>query len=89
MIRTTLLLPPALHQRLILISRHRKKSFSNVARELFQRALASEENTNITRTYDALDTLDGRGKRGIADASTTIDELLYGEHGVWKGQSDE
>jgi hypothetical protein len=38
------------------------------------------------RMYDVLKVLDGMGGRHITDASTPINEVLYGENGAWKGK---
>ena len=40
---------------------------------------------HISRVYEGLRELDGAGEHGITDASTTIDEVLYGENGAWRG----
>jgi len=39
----------------------------------------------ISRVYEGLRELDGVGEHGITDASETIDEVLYGENGAWRG----
>ena len=87
MIRTSLFLPNALHQRLHILSKRQRKTLSDVARELFEKSLASQEENAILRTYQALDALDGIGDPTVTDASTTINEVLYGEHGAWKGSN--
>jgi len=43
---------------------------------------------HLKRMYDDLAELEGVGDPGITDASTTIDETLYGEHGAWRGQDE-
>jgi hypothetical protein len=42
-------------------------------------------NVNLRRMYAGLFSLQGMCKDPITDASTTIDEVLYGEHGAWRG----
>jgi hypothetical protein len=39
--------------------------------------------------YEVLNQLEGIGPKGVTDASTTIDEVLYGEKGVWRGSEPE
>jgi hypothetical protein len=38
--------------------------------------------------YRGLIASGGFGPKGIVDASTTMDKVLYGENGAWKGQRD-
>lgn len=39
----------------------------------------------ISRMYEDLRELKGIGDKSVTDASETIDEVLYGENGAWKG----
>ena len=39
----------------------------------------------ISRMYKGLRELKGIGDKSVTDASETIDEVLYGENGAWKG----
>ena len=39
----------------------------------------------ISRIYEGLRELEGIGDKSVTDASDTIDEVLYGENGAWKG----
>jgi predicted DNA-binding protein len=85
MIRTSLILPAGLRQRLAMMSRREDKSLSELARELLDQALAKHEQTELKMMHQALRELDGVGDRCITDASTTIDDALYGEKGAWRG----
>jgi predicted DNA-binding protein len=89
MIRTSLYLPEDLHQRLLVLSQRKGQSFSRLARVLFNQALDRPEYHDVLKTYEALDRLDGIGDSDIVDASTTVDEVLYGEHGAWLGDRGE
>jgi len=40
---------------------------------------------HISRMYEGLRELEGIGDKSVTDASETIDEVLYGENGAWKG----
>jgi hypothetical protein len=84
MIRTSIFLPDTLHQRLLIASRWRNKSFSELVREILNKALVVDEDAQIKHMYQTLSKLEGLGEKGVTDASTTINETLYGEHGVWK-----
>lgn len=39
----------------------------------------------VNKVYKGLRELDGVGDKLVTNASETIDEVLYGEYGVWKG----
>ena len=87
-VRTTLMMPPALLERLKLFSRHQGKSMSEVVEEGVRHVLDEHEDDRLERTYQGLLALKGMIKEPITDASTTIDETLYGENGAWKGQRE-
>lgn len=40
---------------------------------------------HISKIYEGLRELKGIGEKSVTDASETIDEVLYGENGAWKG----
>jgi plasmid stability protein len=83
--RTTLVLPEPLHQKLRLTAQSEGTSLTKLVRELLAQSLARRENGQLQALYQGLKELEGAGKRGISDASTTIDEMLYGQKGVWRG----
>jgi plasmid stability protein len=85
MIRRTLLLPEQLDQRLLIGSKMTGKSVSDFARELLDRALAHQEKVRVKRMYQVLNELNGLGGVGLKDASSTIDEVLHGKQGAWRG----
>ena len=87
-VRTTLMMPPALLERLKLFSRHEGKSMSEVVVQGVRHVLDEHEAARLERMYQALFALKGIIKEPMTDASTTIDETLYGENGVWKGQRE-
>ena len=47
--------------------------------------LDEQEQTRLKRMYHGLFALEGMSKEPITNASTTIDETLYGESGAWRG----
>ncbi len=86
MIRTTVLLPPALHQDIVITSRQEGKGMTVIVRELLDQALEMRSQLRLQRVYDALDHLSGSGPKGITDTSKSINDIVYGAHGAWKGQ---
>lgn len=89
MLRTSLFLPPALHQQLLLMSKQEGKSLSDVVREATEQFIDLKQKQHRERMYAALDAMQSVGSLTVTDASTTIDETLYGEQGAWKGQRDK
>lgn len=61
---------------------------SEITEEGINHVLEQYERQRVNRIYDGLKELDGIGDPRITDASTTIDETLYGERGVWKGKRE-
>jgi hypothetical protein len=88
MTRTSLYLPDTLHQRLMIAAKREGEPLSRLVRHLLNQALAKQEAGKLKQMYTTLKELDGIGGAEITDASTTIDEVLYGEHGAWKGRDE-
>jgi hypothetical protein len=88
MLRTTVNLPFTLHQRLIIASKQERRSLSQFIGDLLDTALAAQEKIRVQRMYGELRKLDGASKLKIKDASTTINDVLYGEQGAWRGQRE-
>jgi hypothetical protein len=61
------------------------KKFSEVVRQLVETALEAEKRTRRKQLVEALKQLDGMVTEDIPDASTTINDVLYGDNGAWKG----
>jgi predicted DNA-binding protein len=76
--RISFLLSPTLHQRLIIASKQEDKSLSELVREILEQELTRREQDRLEQTYEGLKAMDGVGESGISDASTTINEVLYG-----------
>lgn len=85
MIRTSLFLPEVLHQDLVITAKQEGKSLTNLARELLDHSLALRRKTQVKHTYEVLKTLERKGSLGITNASSTINDVLYGKQGIWKG----
>lgn len=88
MLRTTLLLPEKLHQRITLRAKAENKKVAEVLRALLEKALETKEQAHLRHTYKALKKVQGICKENVTDASTTINQTLYGKDGAWKGQDD-
>lgn len=88
MLRTTINLPVALHHQLHFLARGRRTTLSQVVRDLLETALATQDVAQLDRAYEALRAIKGTVKGGRRDASTRINEMLYGEQGSWKGSNE-
>ena len=85
MARTSIYFPDNLHAKLQMVSKRKKRSVSQLVTEAMNKALATEEDTNLEKLYSAMEQVKGICKDPITDASTTINEVLYGEKGAWRG----
>lgn len=85
-IKTTVTFSPAFLQRLKVVARERSSSISRLIEEELSALLRERETSQLARMYGAIRKWQGSGSPGITDASQTIDETLYGAHGVWKGE---
>lgn len=83
--KTTLSFTPSFRERLRMLSQEHHKSMSQFVEDELGRALQEKEETQLTQMYRTFRTMRGSGSPGITDASSTIDETLYGRNGVWKG----
>jgi hypothetical protein len=88
MIRTSLLLPEPVHQQVHITAKQEGKNFSEAVRDLITAALKVKQRSQAKRIYAVMRKMEGICTDPITDASATIDEVLYGEHGAWKGKSE-
>ena len=77
-----------LYHRLMIVAKQDGMSVSALMRKLLDKALTRQEEKRIKHMYTVLKELDGAGGDKITDASTTIDEVLYGEKGAWRGSGE-
>jgi len=89
MIRTSIALPEPLHQRLLLTSRTTGKAVSDLIRDAVTDALAKQAEAQLEQVYHALDQVRGIADAADATVSSTINETLYGEQGVWRGTDEK
>ena len=67
---------------------YESRTLTDVINDLLDTALESQEQVRCSRTYQALKKVQGICKADLPDASSTIDNVLYGENGAWQGQPD-
>lgn len=77
--RTSITLPTTLHQRLLIAAQYQRQSVTDLIRTLLDQALATQEQKRTSRMYEDLAQLRGIGPKGVTDASTTINDTLYGD----------
>ncbi len=70
--------------RLKLFARHHKKTVSQVVEEAVEQVMAKPATTKPDR-YAELLKLKGIGKSDPNLKNLSVDEILYGEHGTWRG----
>jgi hypothetical protein len=86
MIRTSIVLPPALHQQLSALARQEGKKLSEFVREQLGRFVVEQRESQLDQMYAGIRQMKGLAKDDVTDASQTIDEVLYGENGSWRGE---
>jgi len=67
-----------------IIKRKKTNTFNYGDRQTSNKTLHIQSHSEIRKMYKELKKLDGYIKSPIVNASTTIDEVLYGENGAWK-----
>jgi hypothetical protein len=87
-IKTTLTFSPSFLQRVKTIAHKRKWSMSRVIENDLNTFHENREQQELDKMYATLRKWQGSSSADITDASQTIDETLYGENGVWRGQRD-
>jgi metal-responsive CopG/Arc/MetJ family transcriptional regulator len=88
MIRTSVLIPPDLYQQLAMRAAEEKRSVSELVRIILDQALTQDDMMHIRQVYRGLWKIHGKGQDELSDLSSAIDETLYGENGVWKGENE-
>lgn len=88
MIRTSINLPEPLHHQLQFVAKGQNQTVSNLVRRILERGLAQQKDARMKRVYASLTTVKGIGKDDVTDVSATINELLYGAGGAWKGRDE-
>lgn len=86
MIRTSIVLPPALHQYLSVVAQNQGKPFSTLVRDVLSHFVQQQSQDQLTNVYHAMEKMRGLVKGPPTNGSQTIDETLYGEHGAWRGE---
>lgn len=86
--RTTVSIHPAIIQRLKAYAGQQGKTMSAIIEEGIRNVISQTEHAYVSHIYTVLKELDGSGGKGVKDASTTINDTLYGERGSWKGKNN-
>lgn len=79
---------PGFHLKLKSLSKIEQKPMAQIVEEKLTAVLAAEQETSLQRMYAGLFALEGMCTEPIRDASTTIDEVLYGAGAVEKGRHE-
>jgi len=85
--KTTLTFTPSFQELLKRVSEELNTSMSQFVEDELGKVLKEKEQSKLKHMYSVLRKVRGSGNPGITDASSTIDETLYGENGAWKGTS--
>lgn len=88
MMRTTINLPLPLYQWLIIVAKQKQQPLSDVVRELLGKAVIDSEKVQREYAYRTLQAVKGIAKGNKPDASSQINDILYGPQGAWKGQDE-
>lgn len=64
------------------------RTISELLRHILDVALSQDDPLRVRRVYSGLWKIHGKGTPEMTDVSSTIDEILYGENGAWKGDRD-
>jgi hypothetical protein len=70
------------------VSETKSTSVSALIRNAIEKLLDREEQAKLDELYAAMENAKAICKDNVTDASTTIDEVLYGENGVWRGSAE-
>lgn len=87
-IRTTITLHPSVLQRFKEFAAREGKTLSEIVEDSVKRVIQKDQQLRLRQIYDTLKELDGAGGGVITYASTTINDVSYGEQGAWKGHDE-
>lgn len=88
MIRTTINLPVQLHHELQFVAKGQNATLSHFVRKILEREMAHQKERRMKVVYQSLQSVKGIDKDKRTDVSMTINDLLYGPDGAWKGQDE-
>ncbi len=89
MTRISITLPTTLNQTLQHEARQRETSVSDLIRTMLSKYFATAKVLQQDRSFSALQQMARGAVSGGERLSESVDEVLYGEHGAWRGQPDE
>lgn len=87
MTRISITLPRSLQQQLVQEAALSGSTVSELVREYLKTQLASSRELERKKSYEAFKKMRGKGGKveGDPNVSGSIDEILYGENGAWRG----
>ena len=88
MIRTSINLPEPLHQQLQFVAKGQNQTVSHLVCSILERGLAQQKAACMKQVYESLANVKGIGKESAPQVSATMNELLYGPDGAWKGRDE-
>lgn len=88
MIRTTINLPVQLHHQLQFVAKGQKATLSHLVRRILEREMTQQKERRMKMVYQSLQNVKGIDKSERTDVSTTINAILYGPDGAWKGRDE-
>ncbi len=80
---------PAFHLKLKQVAELERKPMSQWVEEQLAPILNEQDKQRIHDVYQGLRELEGMVKNGAPDASTTIDDFLYGESGEMEAREQD
>jgi hypothetical protein len=84
--RTTITIKPSLLARLRLFAHHHNRTVSEVVEQGIERVLAETDRGEIDKLYQEVFKLEGIATTDDPKyKNKTVDEILYGEDGAWRG----
>lgn len=88
MIRTSINLPVQLHHQLQFVAKGQNQTMSDVVRIILERGLAQQKDARMKQVYASLENVKGIGQDDVTQVATTMNQLLYGPDGAWKGRDE-
>ena len=88
MIRTTINLPVQLHHELQFVAKGQNATLSHFVRRILEREVAHQKERRMKVVYQSLQNVKGIDKNERTDVSMSINNMLYGPTGAWKGQDE-
>lgn len=89
MTRISITLPSNLNQMIQYEAEKQATSVSDVIRTIMAKHFVKSQDKRNEKSLAALEKMAAHAQPGGERLSESIDEILYGEHGAWRGQSND